>query len=166
MQSLAFGTFVQVLIGAMFSVVVPCWWAITAFAIVCGATIGFIPVGWHDGNHRSVRVIAPAVAFQWERKLGIRIGTRVLFPNHIWGTALSVFGVWMLARWEIAGWSRVGSEIPVAWYVAHGTVLASMLLTVAIALYAKWRNTDEWRVACAWLRAKKDRVCPRIEFTE
>lgn len=53
-----------------------------------------------------------------------------------------------------------------AWHIAHGTALATVLMTTAFALHARWRNTEGWRVFVAWLRAKKDRVCPRIEFVE
>lgn len=165
-QQLAFGTLLWVLLGVLFAVAVPCGWAITAFMLACGITVGWIPVGWNAdvGINCLARVLLPALAFQWERKLGVRIGTRVIFPNYVWVTAVGALSVWAFARWEVAGWSRV--EIPVAWHIAHGTALASIFVTVAIVLYAKWRNTEGWRVARAWLRAKKDRVCPRIEFVE
>lgn len=166
MQGLVLGTLLQVLIGVMFSVAVPCGWVITALTIVGGVTIGFIPVGWHAAfrSYRLAQILCPAFVFQWERKIGIRVGARVLFPNHVWGTASAAFGVWALARWEVAGWSR--DTIPVAWNIAHGTALAATSVIVAFALRARWRNTEGWRVLKAWLHAKKDRVCPRIEFVE
>lgn len=62
------------------------------------------------------------------------------------------------------GWSR--DTVPGGWIVLHEVVLVMAFGIVAYALRAKWRSTEGWRVAHAWLRAKKDRVCPRIEFVE
>lgn len=99
-QRLAFWTIIWALIGVILLAVMPCGWMITAFMIAGGVTIGWIPVGWHASlkDNRPAQILFPAMAFQWERKLGICIGTRVVFPNHVWGTALVVLGVWALAR--------------------------------------------------------------------
>lgn len=165
-QWLVLGTLLWVLIGVLFTVAVPCGWVISTCMLTGGALVGFIPIGWlasFRGNSLA-RVLFPAVTFQWERKLGIHIGTRVVFPNHVWGTALAVLGVWALGRMEVAGWSR--DTIPVAWITIHELVLLVASGVVAVMFYARWRNTEGWRVLIAWLRAKKDRVCPRIEFVE
>lgn len=166
-QGIAIWTIVWIMIGALLVVCVPCGWTITAFMIMGGVTVGFIPVGWnaYEGREdRFARVMFPAVAFQWKRKLGIRIGARILFPNHVWGTALAVLSIWALAYWETAGWSR--DTIPVAWIIIHGVAFMVAVGVIAYVLRAKWRNTEGWRVFRAWLRAKKDRVCPRIEFVD
>lgn len=165
-QQLAFWTLIWILIGALLCVCVPLAWTITAFMIVGGIIIGFIPVGWdaHVGRDRFARVLFPGMVFQWERKLGIRIGMRVIYPNHIWGAALVALGVWAFACWEVAGWSR--DTIPTAWIALHELALVVASGVVACVLRAKWRNTEGWRVFRAWLAAKKNRVCPRIEFTE
>gem|GEM_PF-5907570 len=167
---LVLGTLARVVIAAVLIAMTPFAWVVSVFATIAGALVGYVPVGWGAGLDSDwMRWLFPAMAFRWEQKVGVRVGTRTIFPHHVLGIALAVLGCLALIHVEALGWSGCSMHVGwlaahMGWITAHVTVFMLASLIAAVVLYAKLRNAEGWRVFAAWLKAKKDRVCPRIEF--
>ncbi|MDE1833815.1 MAG: hypothetical protein KGH64_00595 [Candidatus Micrarchaeota archaeon] len=95
-------------------------------------------------------------ASSMERYQGLRLGTFELYPWHILLPTLIVIGEFFLVR-------RLGWVYPVAVPVAFASV---MLCALGVAYFFKQRSSTKPSLLGAWLKAKKERVCPLINFEE
>jgi len=168
-RDLVLFSLLQLAIGVMIAVSIPTGaimtWAIIAVVILCALIVGYTPAGF-DQRIRKLPIwwAIPFIAaeLQWRRNMGLRIGSRTLYAYH----ALVPLALYGFIRFEYVGWTRWVHEMrnPQPWITLHGLIGLVVVLCCGAVALAWWRKTDTWRVLTAWLKAKKDRACPRIEF--
>ncbi len=169
-RELVLYSLLQLMLGVMLAVLIPVGvlltWTIIAVAVPTALIAGYTPHGFDPRFQQFTfwwaTPIISAAELQWRRNAGLPIGTRTLYAYH----ALIPLALVGLCWFEVAGWTRWvhTEEYRSPWIITHGVVGSAVAITV-IAFFSAWlRKTDTWRVFMAWLHAKKDRVCPRIEF--
>lgn len=84
---------------------------------------------------------------------GFPIGRFRLYPYRF---ILPGLGIWFLA-WGFRTY-------PLGTAVGIGTLVAVLAIAGLITLIARSRDSDLWKLVAGYLRAKKEKICPPVEF--
>lgn len=93
-------------------------------------------------------------------------GVRIL-PIYLVGIAALPFGIMWLSRvvlwaWKISIFSP--ATFPQVLFFAIAAV--AILLVFGLALWKSFKQTDTFKMTAAFLKAKKEKVCPMVEFVD
>ncbi|MFH1099201.1 MAG: hypothetical protein V1723_04790 [Candidatus Uhrbacteria bacterium] len=179
-KAIMIGTITAMLYGVMLSIYAILTWSMTIIvALPIEACCGFVPVRWNERWRRHCeRWALAALCWEFEDRLHLTVRGRKLYPWHALAViALGIAGHALVDLWSIRfvpAFHQLDQEqsgLIVLVVVVFGFTLVLLALVVSGYMMdgVRWfirvtRSSDAWRVLVAWLRAKKDRVCPRVEF--
>lgn len=182
MEQIIIGTATKAAFWAfMGGVGIPLLWICSVIAVTAAACWGQVPVGWDERCRKDpARWWFPAVCWAWGDRLHVVVRGRKFYPYHVLAVAaLAIVGYALVELWRVrfgpASAQFSGEHPGLTVFLCLITIIVGILILATMGwlllqalreFFRAIHSSDSCRVFCEWLRAKKDRVCPRIEFTE